>query len=115
MVKRPLELFLLRGILNFQPNNSDFDLIAEQDPENSMLKNICARISTPLADELEESCILLGCSKRRFIEMAISNAIFEFHELVEEYDMFGYQAQEAQQLYEAQEAQQLYEAQRGRG
>ena len=101
MVKKPLELFLLKGVLNFQPNDTGFDLVSEQDPNSLLLKNVCARIGTSLADRLEESCILLGCSKRQFIEMSISNALLEFDEIAEEYDMFGHQALEAQELYEA--------------
>jgi hypothetical protein len=39
------------------------------------LKNVCAKVSTELSDQLEEVCSLLTISKRRFIEAALIEAL----------------------------------------
>ena len=107
MNKTPLNLFLLKGVLNFKPDNSVIlDMIEQDNPDNPMLKNVCARIHVSLAENLEETCAQLKCSKRRFIEMAIANALDEFNNLAEEYDMFGEQERDAQLQYEIEQQKQ---------
>lgn len=39
------------------------------------MKNVCARVSPVLADEIDEVVSLLGCSKRVFLEAAFLNAV----------------------------------------
>jgi len=66
---------------SFQGNDFLLEHLMAQNPEEAekslQLKNVCAKISTQLADRLDGLCGLLDISKRRFIEAAIINALDE--------------------------------------
>lgn len=68
-----------------QPLGIDPELLLDSVPrsEHHMFRNVCARLSIPLADHLDEVVGLLGCSKRRFIEAAIIDAIDRAEEIIE--------------------------------
>lgn len=53
------------------------------------LKNVCAKLSVPVADELEEVTALLGMSKRQFIEMALIEAMAHVRHLIDCTDALG--------------------------
>lgn len=54
----------------------DSDLPDMLEDSNSVVtKNVCAKVSVQLADELDEVCGLLRISKRRFIEAAFVDAV----------------------------------------
>lgn len=60
------------------------------DPEGSpVVRNMCAKVSPQLYDELEKVCSLLSMTKREFIEAAVSEAILRAHRLVDEHDAVG--------------------------
>lgn len=46
------------------------------------LKNVCAKISPKLADDIDNVCELLGFSKRRFIEAAFIEALRQAGEII---------------------------------
>lgn len=52
------------------------------------LKNVCAKLSSELADRLDSMCGLLDISKRRFIEAAIIYALDEADRVAAEVNMF---------------------------
>lgn len=43
--------------------------------ESPEIKNVCAKLSVKLADELDSICAVLDVSKRRFIEAALLEAV----------------------------------------
>lgn len=52
-------------------------------------KNVCAKLSVQLSDELDAITSLLSMSKRQFIEMALIQAIEHANHLVECVDALG--------------------------
>lgn len=89
------ELLMYKALHFKQSNDSTTDVILDHfvaQNENSVgqleLKNVCAKVSVELADELDNACNLLGLSKRRFIESAIINALDEFKRVAAEVNMF---------------------------
>jgi hypothetical protein len=73
-------------------NSSDqiFDNLDLNLPENSeiKLKNVCAKLSESLVSRLDEACVILDLSKRRFIELAIIEALDNYESLASQYDIF---------------------------
>lgn len=57
-------------------------------PENKV-KNVCAKISVQLADELDAVVALLGMSKRNFIELSLQAAIGQANHIIECVDALG--------------------------
>lgn len=55
------------------------------------IKNVCAKLPVELSDQLDNVCSILKIQKRKFIEMALINAIGEFEKLSEEYNLPQYE------------------------
>jgi hypothetical protein len=55
----------------------------------SQTKNICAHISVQLFKEVDGLCELLGLSKRRFVELALIDAIDKTSKVIHEVDPFA--------------------------
>lgn len=53
------------------------------------IQNVCAKLPQPLVDRLDNTVKLLGLSKRRFIEMALVEALESVDAIVEELDVFA--------------------------
>jgi len=71
--------------------NPDFIDYADRVGElpEAMLKNVCAKVSTELSDELDQVCALLSISKRRFVESALIDALLHANEIMnDEVDIF---------------------------
>lgn len=47
------------------------------------LKNVCAKVSVALSDEIDEVVGLLGVTKRRFLEAAYIEAVSRAHAIME--------------------------------
>ena len=63
------------------------DHFAKQDPEElekMKMRNVCALISVPLFDRLEQLCGVLSISKREFIEAALIEALNQADKIVDE-------------------------------
>lgn len=66
-------------------NGWALDSLLENNPEfaeKAALKNVCAKISPQLADELDNVCNFLGISKRSFIEAAFVEALNQAREII---------------------------------
>jgi hypothetical protein len=46
-------------------------------PESDFLRNVCARLPVPLADEIDRVVDLLGVTKRRFLTDALTDAVMQ--------------------------------------
>ena len=55
-------------------------------------KNMCAHISLPLYDEIENMCSTLDISKRRFVEGALIDAVKRANAIVSEVKPFDLEA-----------------------
>lgn len=102
--------FLLQKTLEFKqgPEGNTLDGIMDLFVQSNQdcpipLKNVCAKLTVELSDEIDNVCNLLDVSKRKFIEMAIINAIGKFKEIAIEYNAY--------ERYEAESA--LLDAKRG--
>jgi hypothetical protein len=83
--------FLTHSLLNFKHSGGLPDDMIEELVNNDVTpvyKNICAKLSISLADNLENACSILHCSKRVFVESAVIEALRQFDELSEEYDVY---------------------------
>lgn len=58
-------------------------------PERAAItRNICAHISVELFEQVEQCCQQLSLSKRRFVEMALKEALNQAESIVAEIDPF---------------------------
>jgi hypothetical protein len=46
-------------------------------------KNLCAKVTPELAEQVDEVCASLGLSKRRFLEAAFITAVARAHEIMQ--------------------------------
>ena len=87
--------FIQYRALAFKFGNTDFegslDMVLDDgnEAEKLKIKNVCAKISIQLADELEETCAVLRISKRKFIELAIIEALVRCDSIVKEFDIYA--------------------------
>lgn len=65
--------------------NRDFlDLVLDGPIDaNLPLKNVCAKVSSELSDEIDKVCDLLNISKRQFLEAAFLEALSKAHSIME--------------------------------
>jgi len=56
----------------------------EWEPPQVAIKNVCAKVSIDLSDEIDEVVGLLGIHKRRFLEAAFIEAIAMARQIMEE-------------------------------
>jgi hypothetical protein len=67
------------------------DQMVQQDPasvEKMKMRNVCALISVPLFERLEETCGVLSISKREFIESALIEALNQADKIINEEGVF---------------------------
>ena len=63
------------------PGGRLLDQLLEQ-TESPQVRQMCAKVSSALYDDLESVCGLLDMSKREFIESAVSDALRRAHEVI---------------------------------
>lgn len=90
MTKSILELKLTQKALNFRfgINQEQFiDSMLEQDPDGKKwkTKNVCAHMSEPLVQRLENTLAMLEMSKREFITLAIVEALDKADKAISDY------------------------------
>lgn len=56
----------------------------EWDPPQVAIKNVCAKVSVDLSDEIDEVVSILGIPKRRFLEAAFIEAIAMARQIMED-------------------------------
>ncbi len=54
------------------------------------LRNVCAKLSVPLVERLDNALAVLDISKRQFIELALVEALDKVDKVLEEVDAFEY-------------------------
>lgn len=76
--------------LTTQGSDHDFvDMVLRHQPEvPEQMRNICATISTTLFNEVENCCSMLDLSKRRFVELALQDALAKAATIIDEVDPF---------------------------
>jgi hypothetical protein len=66
--------------------NSGIDAVIGEG--STQTKNVCAHLSLPLVDRLENALGILDMSKRAFIESAIIDALDRYDSIASEHDIF---------------------------
>lgn len=56
--------------------------------ESPLLKNVCAKVSVELSDEIDAVCNVLQISKRRFLEAAFVDAVDAANEIMRREGVF---------------------------
>lgn len=69
-------------------NSSIIDAAISDGQAPSVTKNVCAHLSLPLVDRLENALGILDMSKRAFIESAIIDALDRYDSIAAEHDIF---------------------------
>lgn len=81
----------LGQMYSFGESNSDFAMqIAPPDVLKQHMRNVCAMVPNHLFDSLEGMCTDLEISKRKFVEMALIEAIAKAKQIMEEVGMHDY-------------------------
>lgn len=71
-------------------NDTLVDMALQQDPTlGGLTRNICAHIPVPLFERVEQCCQTLELSKRRFVEMALIEALERAETIIAEIDPFS--------------------------
>lgn len=85
-MRSPLDALVTEKALYFistQANADLLDLVAEDRLDHNVpLKNVCAKVTPQLADQIDEIVAMLGVSKRRFLEAAFIEAVQRAHEIM---------------------------------
>ena len=84
-MRGPLEALVLSKVLDLVSNLHGADIHHTMIPSGddaTGLKNVCAKLTSELSDELDNVVSLLGISKRRFIEAALIDAIERANKII---------------------------------
>lgn len=86
-------------------DGASMDYFLKNDPDNpdinSHFKNVCAKLSLPLIERLENTLGLLRMSKREFLELAIYEALDKVDIITAEYGLDDYLESISEQQVEA--------------
>lgn len=77
-----LQVLKLKALTSGENNRRLVDRIVDEDGEALPLRQMCAKVSVELYNDLEEVCGLLDMTKRMFIESAVIEALDRAHELI---------------------------------
>ena len=65
------------------------DQLLEQAGEHPQVRQMCAKVSSVMYEDLEQVCALLGMSKREFIEAAVGDALHRAHDVIDRSGVMG--------------------------
>lgn len=63
-------------------NDSTSSDLSDQLSDDLPLKNVCAKVSPQLSEDIDQVCGFLGISKRRFLEAAFIDAVATAREII---------------------------------
>lgn len=77
------------SLVNGSDNSWLIDKLSEENPDQDFpIKNVCAKVSVQLSDEIDSIVRLLGISKRIFLEAAFIDAVSKAKEIIDEEGVF---------------------------
>lgn len=78
-MRSPLDALITEKSLHVVSGGGSKDLLDHlgvlDKADAGLIKNVCAKVSTQLADEIDNICNVLDISKRRFLEAAMLEAV----------------------------------------
>lgn len=100
-VRSPLEALVLEKSLALMAVGRNADIIdyleqTDQVENLPIIKNVCAKVSVTLSDEIDSVCGLLNISKRRFLEAAFLEALALAHSIIEAEGVHDYLAEQSE-------------------
>ena len=99
--RSPLEALVLEkslAVMSVGRNSDIIDYAIQTDQaENLPIKNVCAKVSAQLSDEIDSVCGLLNISKRRFLEAAFLEALALAHDIIEAEGVHEYLAERGEE------------------
>jgi hypothetical protein len=100
--RSPIEALVLEKSLALMAVGRNSDIIdyaiQTDQAENLPIKNVCAKVSTALSDDIDSVCGLLGISKRRFLEAAFVEALALAHDIIEAEGVHDYLAERGDEI-----------------
>lgn len=79
----------LRIVNGFDNSMLIDSMLQDKDYDASLpFKNVCAKVSSQLSDEIDSICGLLDISKRRFLEAAFIEAVQKAHRIMKDERVF---------------------------
>lgn len=85
--RSPVDSLITEKALNIV-NQTDYqpfiDKTCDENPEALPVKNVCAKVSSSLSDDIDGICSLLSISKRLFVQAALVEATAKAHRIIEE-------------------------------
>ncbi len=83
--RSPIESLVTEKALAIVNGRGNEDILEEfmNHSDSPQIKNVCAKLSVGLSDEIDSLCDLLDISKRSFIEVALIDAIKKTRDIIE--------------------------------
>jgi hypothetical protein len=95
--------YIQHKALAFKFDDSDklLDMMLSQKENEEQIggvkfKNVCAKLTEQLVDRMENTCGVLQISKRKFIELAVIEALERCDAIIEEVDPFEHRTVESE-------------------
>jgi len=92
-MRSPFDALITEKSLSFiatRRNRDLMELIADDRVEHTVpLKNMCAKITPELAEEILQVVSVLGCTKRQFLEAAFIDAVARAKQIMESEGVFA--------------------------
>lgn len=91
MQRTPLDALVTRACLKEMEGNTFlFDHFIENHEKLGQAKNVCAKVSVQISDQIDQLVGLLGINKRSFLEAAFVDAILKAKEIIEVEGLWDY-------------------------
>lgn len=74
--------------INTLSGSDAIDTLPDAQLEKSQMRNVCAMITIPLFDQLENLCRFLNISKRQFIEASLIESIAKANVIMKDVGLF---------------------------
>jgi hypothetical protein len=85
-MRSPLDALVTQHALRFLSSHRNSDLLEAIIEDGDLplpVKNVCAKVSVQLADQIDEVCGLLDIQKRAFLEAAFCDAVLRARQIIE--------------------------------
>lgn len=91
MQRTPLDALVTRACLKEMEGNTFLlDHFIENHANLGQTKNVCAKVSVQMSDQIDQLVRLLGINKRSFLEAAFADAILKAEAIIEAEGLWAY-------------------------
>jgi len=87
------DFLLMKSLkLKFERSGAAFDSLSDTD-DSAQITQVCAKLPRHLSERIDQVCSVLDCTKRQFIEYALSNACDDASDMFTETGLFAEDSQ----------------------